>query len=176
MSPPQPHNDRDLVPTPIPITESELVRTRIITNSNNNSSNWPSLRRPYQRQQPPSVPHQTHSTGTISKKGVAQEGILFGSGTSHGLCAARRRQPHNGQSGNRTITGLFVTNLEPRTTTKQIEVYVKRESGYKVTAEKLRTKFDSYSSFYIPCDQTTRRQLMDPFLWPAESKIKPFYS
>jgi hypothetical protein len=74
------------------------------------------------------------------------------------------------------VTGLFVTNLDPTTTVRQLEVFLKRETTLQLHVEKLKTRYDSYSSFYIQCDQQTRRRLMDPFLWPAESKIKPFFS
>lgn len=76
---------------------------------------------------------------------------------------------------NRTCTGLFVTRLQRRTTPEQLERQLYLASGYKIKAEKLETRHDSYSSFYIRADRTLRDALMDPDVWPANSMVRLFF-
>ena len=81
-----------------------------------------------------------------------------------------------GPQRNRSVTGVFITRLNPRLTSRQIESFIKRETGLKVRPEKLETKYDSYSSFYIPGDSQLRSMLLDASLWPSGALLKPFYS
>ena len=82
----------------------------------------------------------------------------------------------SGAQRNRTVTGVFITRLSPRLTSRQIENFIKRETGLKVRPEKLETKYNSYSSFYIPGDSQIRSMLLNGSLWPSGALLKPLYS
>ena len=103
--------------------------------------------------------------------------IMIGRGTAPGLLAARRHgRKDAAPMHNRMCTGIFLTNLHPRTTAKQVAFYVKKELARDVNVEKLPTKYDSYCSFHIRCDHQARNVLMDPDIWPADCKVKLFYT
>jgi hypothetical protein len=117
-------------------------------------------------------PQSSHSVNDTQR-----ETVMIGCGNAPGLHVARRHNHKQSSSGyNRTCTGIFVTNLHPRTNPRQLEVFVKRETGLKVAVEKLKTRFSTYSSFYIPAEQQQRRMLLDSYLWPAGCKVKPYFS
>ena len=102
---------------------------------------------------------------------------MIGCGNAPGLHVARRHNPRQQTTGyNRACTGIFVTNLHPRTTSQQLELFIKRETGLRVSAERLKTRYSTYSSFYLPGDQHVRSRLLDPYLWPEDCKVKPYYS
>ncbi len=105
-------------------------------------------------------------------------GVIYATGSTMDIKAAHGANPRqdSGLQRNRTITGVFITRLTPRLTSRQIENYIKRETGLKVRPEKLETKYDSYSSFYIPANSQVRSMLLDGSLWPSGALLKPFYS
>jgi hypothetical protein len=104
--------------------------------------------------------------------------VVHGMG-SYSTLKSIQRAPVSGDrntSVNRHITGLFITRLDPRTTAKQLELHLKRETGVIVRVEKLRTKYPTYSSFYIRCDGKTRSLLWESSLWPQGSMVKPYFN
>ena len=110
-------------------------------------------------------------------KGPQKDNVMVGCGTAPGLQVARRGGFRNQNSGNnRQCTGIFVTNLHPKTTSQQLDTFIRRETGLKMVSEKLQTRFSTYSSFYIRSDQRNRSMLMDPYLWPEDCKVKPYFS
>ena len=80
------------------------------------------------------------------------------------------------QSQNKQVTGVFVTRLAPTTTTKQLFLHIKGETGTLCYPQKLPTRYGGYSSFYIPADRRTRSKIMDPDVWPPGVLVKLFYS
>ena len=66
--------------------------------------------------------------------------------------------------------------LNPKIIPRQMESFIKRETGLYVKPEKLVTKYSTYSSFYIPCDGPARRSLLDANIWPVGVMLKPYYS
>jgi len=109
---------------------------------------------------------------------------LIGNGSFAHLKSANHKTNTHQQDGyrreqgpNRTITGVFISRLHKRTSPENIAKHIRQEINMTVNPEKLQTKFDTYSSFYIRCQSATqRRTLMDTNLWPNGSLIKPFYS
>ena len=104
---------------------------------------------------------------------------MHGTGVSSGIRSAKpardmHRRPHS--QPNRSVTGVFVTQLDPKTSPHRLSDFIRRETGISVRPEKLNTKYNSYGSFYIPADRVAREVLLNPALWPRGSKIKPFYS
>ena len=95
----------------------------------------------------PYVRHSSPSPNHHRKK----SGLIYGSGQCTNVKAVGRghssRYPRS--NPNRTITGVFITRLDPATTTRQLYYHVKQETGLSVNPEKLDTKFSTYSSFYM---------------------------
>ena len=108
-----------------------------------------------------------------------QGDVLFGTGFSTDIRSAKpvrdRHQVDKSQS-NRSVTGVFITQLDPKTTPIRLSDFIRRETGLLVRPEKLNTRYNSYGSFYIPADRNARGVLLNPSLWPRGSKLKPFYS
>ena len=75
-----------------------------------------------------------------------------------------------------SVTGIFVSKLDARTSTRQIQSHLQRETGIRLKPEQLKSKYNTYASFYIPCGQDVRRRLLDRDLWPKGSLVKPFYN
>lgn len=95
--------------------------------------------------------------------------------TSLLVSAQQATQRHHGNSGNRRCTGLFVSRLAPRCTVDQLSTFVYQTTGHTVRPERLQTRYDSYSSFYIRCDGSLRRDLMDAHIWPSGALVKLFF-
>ena len=57
-----------------------------------------------------------------------------------------------------------------------INKYIKQETGLDLKAEKLKTRYDTYSSFYIRCSGRVRDTLIDGRLWPIGALVKPYFS
>ena len=111
-------------------------------------------------------------TGNHSRK----EGVVFGTAPSNQLkAAAQGTHESKKQGGNRICSGVFVSQLDPRTTVKGLTANVKLHTGYVVKPEKLPQKYDTYSSFYIRCNKNMRNILLDASIWPINSWAKPFY-
>jgi hypothetical protein len=106
--------------------------------------------------------------------------MVVGTGTFSNIRGANMRpissrlpiKPKN----NQTATGLFVTRLSPRTTTRQLILHLRRETGYSIYPEKLATKYDTYSSWYIRANSQCMRDLLNPSLWPKNTLVKPYYT
>ena len=110
--------------------------------------------------------------GAVGNRG-RQDGIVYGTATSSHLRAA---QVSRQGSNNRICSGVFVTQLDPKTTPRSLASTVKLRTGYAVRPEKLPTKYSTYSSFYIRCDKKMRGILLDANIWPKNSWAKPFYN
>lgn len=103
-----------------------------------------------------------------------KEQAHIGTGKPGGLKAVPRASNRPQQNPNRSITGVFISRLQAKTTAAQIAVHIRRETGKTVKPEKLQTKFPNYSSFYIPCSGSNRSNMMDLNLWPKGALVKPY--
>ena len=107
----------------------------------------------------------------------AMDKIVIGNGRGLTLRASNQNTKAMVNSNpNRTVTGVFITRLDPRTSPHKIELHIRHETGLNVRAEKLDTKWDSYSSFYIGGDRYIRDTIMYPGLWPAGVLVKHYHS
>ena len=119
----------------------------------------------------------TDSWQTVRTKPFKNSSVINGTGKSTGVrTAAVTKRPNSRDMTNRTVTGVFVSRLDPYTTPKQIYLHIKRMTGYICRPEKLQTKYGGYSSFYILADVLHRRVLLDPQLWPSGTLLKLFYN
>ena len=105
-----------------------------------------------------------------------QENVFTGTGPSLSIRAASSYDKETTFSRNRTCTGVFVSRLEPRHTTNQLEKFIWNQSGCRVKPEKLPNRYGTYSSFYIPCDKRTRDALLDCSIWPVGTLIKLYFN
>ncbi|XP_006822338.1 uncharacterized protein LOC100369837 [Saccoglossus kowalevskii] len=69
----------------------------------------------------------------------------------------------------------FITRLSPLTSTEDIQSFVKKSLNVQVNCEKLKTKFDTYSSFLIETTREFSGQIMDPTVWPTGILIRKYY-
>jgi hypothetical protein len=123
-------------------------------------------------------PHSKGNSNTRDQQKTRQHknSPIQGSSTAPGLRTINNQRPDTYSSANKSCTGVFITRFTSHTSPANIETYVRHEAGLSVKAEKLPTKYNSYSSFYIPCSGQIRTKLLDGSIWPRRSLIKPFYS
>ena len=111
---------------------------------------------------------------TASRSRKYGNGII-GRGQSIGLKAAKPARRQQKQKTNVQVTGVFITRLDPRTSSREVEHNVQKHTGLKIRAEKMRCKYpESYSSFYVRGDKKVRDMLIDADLWPQNTLVKPF--
>jgi hypothetical protein len=125
----------------------------------------------------------THSRGSRSAAGsrATDHGrqVVYGRGPSIGLRSSVQTQPRPltaRHDGNRSITGVFITRLDVATTPRQLELHIRRETNMQCTPERIITRYNGYSSFYIRASKDVRSVLLEPNLWPRGTLIKPYYS
>ncbi len=118
-----------------------------------------------------------NKAGTEPDRSKRKDPVVLGTGCSSGIAVINPVTKERVSSNpNRRITGVFASRFGPRTTAAQIAVHIRRETRLTVRPEKITTKYDNYSSFYIPCDAKKRRIIMDGSVWPEGSLLKPFYN
>ena len=105
-----------------------------------------------------------------SQRPVAK--TVQGNGANLGIHAASNSRPHQ---GNKRCTGLFVTRLLAKTPAENLQRHIQKETGQNLHVVKLKTRYDSYSSFHVKCDKQTMNSLMNSYLWPKGTFVKPFF-
>ena len=70
--------------------------------------------------------------------------------------------------------GLFITRLHANTSEAELNEYVRKIVGCRVRTQKLKTKFNTYSSFYIPLARGSWGILLEASIWPQGVLIKEF--
>ena len=110
-----------------------------------------------------------------TKKHASYRDVLIGRGLEGSLKPApAQRYGTPVAAGNPIVTGIFITRLDQRTTPRMLQMHIKAETGLSVRAEKLRTKYSTYSSYYIRCDKKVRQDLLSPYIWPKGILFKEF--
>ena len=108
-------------------------------------------------------------TPPINAQPGSQKRFTEGSNHDSSISAAPPR-PHTAK--------IFATHYRPDTTVddvkQDLETNLKRKTGkiYTVNVEKLKTKYDSYSSFLITAMCYDSRVFMDEKLWPKNTLVK----
>ena len=107
----------------------------------------------------------------------SQDNVIYGQAESTQIKAMDRKHRYSySNQSNRVASGIFVTRLNPNTTVRDLQKYIRQETGKIVKPEKLQSKYETYSSFYIPCDQCDRKRFLDKALWPKRTLVKIFYN
>ena len=70
--------------------------------------------------------------------------------------------------------GLFITRLHANTSEAELNEYVRKIAGSRVRTQKLKTKFNTYSSFYTPLARGSWGILIEASIWPQGVLIKEF--
>ena len=140
-------------------TQSTSHRSRTVTNSSNRGSSQNQPRR------------------QLDSNRRSPDAIIYGQAETVQIKAMEQthRYSYRNQS-NRVASGIFVTRLNPHTTVKDIQKHIRQETGTLMKPEKLKAKYDTYASFYIPCNQSDRMRFLDKALWPKRSLVKLFYN
>lgn len=118
-------------------------------------------------------PNQGRPQGYGTK---SHQDVIIGKGQIRELAAADQSTVStNKVSPQRRCVGVFVTRLKPSVTEKLVNLHIKRETSYVIKSEKLKTKFNNYCSFFIPCDGIVRNSILSADIWPLNTLLKPFY-
>ena len=99
---------------------------------------------------------------------------MIGTGQPAAMRALPKRGPVQ-QNHKKSPVGIFVTRLVPRTTAKCIEESIFFDTGMRLRAEQLQTKFPSYRSFFLRCDRRAQTRLMNPSIWPRDALVKIYF-
>ncbi len=132
---------------------------------------------PSRHSSPRNKPRRTanHVKGSIHNH--RSDSIIYGQGETIEIKAmGKTHRDKVTKQYNRVATGVFVTRLHPRTSPKQLQKHLQQEVAIRTNPEKLQTKYDTYASFYIPCEEKVRVTIMDKNLWPKGSFVKLFYT
>jgi hypothetical protein len=115
------------------------------------------------------------STMNHPKPGGMSNDVIIGTGQSQTLGAVNRER--NSQDNvNKQCIGVFISRLKSKVTEKHIELHIKHETGFSVRPERLATKYQTYRSYFIPCNKAVRYAILNAELWPAPTLLKPFYN
>ena len=140
-------------------TQGTSRRSRSATNSSNRGSSLNQSRR------------------QLDSNHRSPDAVIYGQAETVQIKAMdqKHRYSYSNQS-NCVVSGIFVTRLNPHTTVKDIQKHIRQETGTLIKPEKLKTKYNTYASFYIPCEQSDRMKFLDKALWPKKSLVKLFYN
>lgn len=69
---------------------------------------------------------------------------------------------------------IFVSKLSPCTTSAQLTAHLSSVDVTPLSCQRLKTKYDSYSSFCVTVSEDSFQHLADPSLWPKDCLFKPF--
>ena len=119
-----------------------------------------------------STPNRARYANGNSHRQQSSSNVISGKGKSTCIQAINNRSHQS--SGNKNITGTFISRLYPRTTSRDLALHIRREFGLTVIPEKLTNRSGLCSSFYIPGHQVLRQKLMDAEMWSEGTLIKAF--
>ena len=81
-----------------------------------------------------------------------------------------RSTPHQ----NKRCTGLFDSRLMPKTQPETLQKHIFKQTGLKLQVDKIRSKYDTYTSFHVHCERHTLNKLLNPYMWPTAAFVKQF--
>ena len=70
---------------------------------------------------------------------------------------------------------IFISRLGPEVTVPEMTAYMKERNLTFSKISKLKTKYDSYSSFYIETEEQMFDYLFNADHWPVGCFMSPFY-
>ena len=71
---------------------------------------------------------------------------------------------------------LFVSRLGPNVTAAAVQEFCQAILCEDCEVSKLKTKYDSYSSFKVTCNMWKRAEILNPDSWETGVLIRPFYT
>ena len=90
---------------------------------------------------------------------------IIGTSKVEGISAIRRVQR----------ASVFVSRLDPTLDVKLLKSHIVKNVGFDVNVEKLKAKFNTYSSFHITAVCPDPQKLLAPDLWPEDTYVRWFY-
>ena len=168
------HLQRDEIPT-WPMTsghDPEPVHSR--TFYGNRSATRSDQQRPRSEQHKAPPRRHAHFNDTHKHGRQPHNQPVFGTGQPSALRALPRGAPRQ-QEQRKNPVGIFVTRLVPRTTARSIEESIQYDTGIKLRAEPLPTKYPTYRSFFLRCDGRAQSRLLDASVWPRDTLVKLYY-
>ena len=81
----------------------------------------------------------------------------------------------HGHGGNRS-GGVFVSRLSPNTSASTVRRHIKDSCGVDVKCMSIKTKYDSYCSFKVDCDESCMKRLLQPSVGQWVSLCGALYS
>ena len=70
--------------------------------------------------------------------------------------------------------GVFVSRFHPKTTEKDVVETIREQTGLTLKVEKLRSKYDTYTSFCIRCSPRLRSMILDPYMWGCGAVVREY--
>jgi hypothetical protein len=117
-------------------------------------------------------------SSSTAYKPLNQVKVIIGKGPISSVQAECFRQKESSdRDTNKIVTGVFVSRFKPQMTAAQVDRYVQLHFGENVKSEKLRTRFNTYSSFYIRADRKLRELFLNSQaeqIWSSGLLVKPF--
>ena len=114
------------------------------------------------------IPQRQHNNSMIKAKGK----------TTYLKAASEIRKKQNHELSNKAIIGTLISGLDSHPGSAQVAVHIRRETGLTVRPEKLQLRNEgrtSRASFFVRYNERDRYKLMDEYLWPVGTIIKPYW-
>ena len=121
-----------------------------------------------ERRQDAYIPQRQHNNSMIKAKGK----------TTYLKAASEIRKKQSHELSNKAIIRTLISGLDSHTGSAQVAVHIRRETGLTVRPEKLQLRNEGRTSrafFFVRCNERDRYKLMDEYLWPVGTIIKPYW-
>ena len=82
-----------------------------------------------------------------------------------------RHNNNNGYTRKNEQCAVFVSRLDPNTSTRFVMTFLKSKYHRNFKVEQLKTKYDSYASFKVLAPINMKEQLVDKYNWDDNGNI-----
>ena len=135
-------------------SKREIQYTKPLTDESNSSN---------QKEKPDSDLVEVVRKG---KERLTKKPVLCGSGIS-GSIKVIKKEPTN--------KAIFVSRLAPEVTISEVSEYLNNQNLKPIKITKLKTKYNSYTSFHVEIQDDKFEELFNAKYWPEGSFISTFY-
>lgn len=70
------------------------------------------------------------------------------------------------------MANVFASRFEPDVSAEQVKAYLEEKLNLELNVEKVKTRFDTYSSFHVVCHCDNPEIFMDEELWPERTYVR----
>ena len=119
--------------------------------------------------------HQEHHDRQMNTRSIARMKTVIGNREPDTISLRTSAKASSvTKSGSVKRVGLFVTRLHPDTTDLELNAHIQKATNLRLRTQKLKAKFTSYASFFVPLAQGSWDYLLNADVWPQGVLVKEF--